>query len=479
MKRPSLVHNYLYSSLITILNVAMPVITYPYLARVLGPDNMGRLSIGAALANYFIVLASLGFPLYGVRAIAQARANADRLSQTASELTLLSFVASIISTLLYMVLILIIPVYRHDFKLLTIFGATIFGTTMSLDWFFQGIEEFKYIGIRNAILRVALVIAMFLFVRNSKDTIIYASLFPISMAISILLNPFLIKQHTHLRLYNISPFRHLKSAFIFLLVSFAITAYTNMDMLILGLRSTPVQAGYYTISLRLSRLVVSIAATLSTVMLPRLSELIGRDEEEFTRLTKRSFQLVLLFSLPSAIGLCVVAPDLVHLFAGSQYKAAVDSLRITAWLIPVVSISNFLQMQILMPKKLESKMLISFVIGGSIGFIITWSMVLYHGQIGAALGMLLTETAVATIQLIFSGRDQLRLFESKIVMRYIVGALICGGGALLPYFVLHIGFVRLAVSTSLGILIYMTYLLILKDDIIHALFHRRSLKQST
>ncbi|MBL8968646.1 MAG: flippase [Spirochaetaceae bacterium] len=465
-RRGSILGNFLYSSLTTLLNVLVPLATYPYLARVLGPDNMGRLGVAGSFANYFIVAAGLGFATYGVRSIAAARRDRTDLNRRSTELFVIAAAADLLASIAYFAAILAVPRYREDFGLFALFGVTVVATPAAIDWYFRGIEEFRFIGLRNAAIQIAYVAALFAVVHRPEDTTAYAGLLAAVAVAGAAANLWTARRYASLETKGLRPRSHLAPMGVFALLSFAITAYTNLDFLFLGLVSPSREAGLYSISLRLVRMVTTVTATLSGVLLPRLSLLAGSDEEEFKRIIKTSASAILLFSLPAAAGVFAVSEDLALLFGGSLFSESATSLRILAAMIPVVACSNFLQMQFLIPRGRERALLVSFGVGLAVTGAAMALLVKPYGQIGAAWGMLAGEAAVLAAQAFLCGRAELRsVVDPRRLAGYVLGSVACGGGATLPRAFMDAGPARLATSVFAGCLLYSAFLFAVREPL--------------
>jgi O-antigen/teichoic acid export membrane protein len=461
----SISSNFLYSSLTTVLTIVAPLVTYPYVSRVLGPENMGRLGVASSFSNYFIVAAGLGFATYGVRAVAAARSEGGPgFNKKATELIILAIAADVIATVGYFAAIALVPRYRSDIGLFAIFGLTVIAVPLGIDWFFKGIEEFRYIGLRNTALQPIFIVLLFILVRTRSDAPRYALLFVASSVAGMLLNVYTARRFVRLDFRGIKPAGHLGPMLIYALMSFAITGYTNFDFLFLGLVSSTREAGYYSIGIRLARMSTTVAATLSGVLLPRLSSLVGRDEGEYRRILKNSFSAILLFAIPAAVGLAVTSDDLAFAFGGRAFAASAVSVRICALVVPIVSVTNFLQMQLFIPRQRERQLLLSFVLALAVTGAAMALLVRPLGQEGAAWGMVLGEGSVLAALVLFAGRTELRdIFGLSRLWKYFAGAAACGAAAFAPRLILAGGFVRLGLSIAAGILAYAIALLALRD----------------
>jgi len=458
--------NFLYSSLTVVLNVAVPLVTYPYIARVLGPENMGRLGIAGSFANYFIAAASLGFATYGVRTIAKSRQRSSReFAGQSTELFVLSLISGALAAAAFYFTIAIVPRYRAELPLFALFGITILTTNASIEWFFRGVEEFRFIGLRNVLLQILSVTLLFIVIRNDGDTLAYAALLSGIAILGASLNLGAARRFVKPAFTAIHPGRHLGPMLVFTLFAFAITAYTNLDFLFLGLASDPLQAGLYTISIRLTRMIVTVTATLSAVLLPRLSHLAGNDEDEFHRILNNSARAIMLFSLPAATGIAATSNDIARFFGGPGFADAAGSLRILALMVPVVACSNFLQLQILVPRGRERQTLLSFGVGIAVTAISMAFLVRPFGHRGAALAMLFGECSVLIFHSLLCLRfERASLPKIEYLPRYLVAALLSAGVAWLPAAFMAPGILRLCLSVTAGVIAYLLYLLVVRDD---------------
>ncbi len=478
-QRRSVVANFLYSSMSSVLNALVPLITYPYIARVLGPENMGKLGVAGSLSGFFLVAGTLGLPIYGVRLVAQNRGRPRELGRISAELAILQMGAALLATVFFAVLVASVPRYRAEPLLFTAFGATILVAGLNFDWFLQGVEEFKYIGLRNTVVKALSIALLFVVVRSKSDYIVYAFFFAGFSALTIGLNARTCLRHVRPTIAGFHPFSHLGPMAVFTLTAVAVTAYTNLDFLFLGLLADNGESGFYNISIRLVRTLGFITATLSGVLLPRLSTLAGSDEEGFSGMLGDSFNAILLFSLPSAAGIFVTADDFIRIFAGSQYAGAGASLRITAFIVPIAALSNFLQVQVLVPRGKETPTLLSFGAGIVAGSAVLAALVGPLGHVGAAFGMLAAEGAVLAVQAALVGRKELsRFVEPGRVLSYAAGGLFCGAAAALPHAFMPGGGLRLVVSVFAGAAVYLAFLALIKDDILSRLVKKLTGKKN-
>jgi len=425
--------NLLYTIAFNAINILTPLITYPYVSRVLGPAGLGNVGVANGLAAYFLAFAGIGLVPYGVRAIAVERSEPQKLAQTYSELFLTQLVVSIVAFVAYIAVVLFSPVYSRTLLLFIVVGIQIVLTPLGLDWFFQGLEEFRFIGIRNMVLQCANVAALFIFVKKPDDFVVYAGISTaMTLIYAIISIPKAISLSRFAPFSELNPSRHLGGLVSFTAMSFLIAAYTNADFLALGLLSTPEEAGYYTIPIKIARLTAVLGSSLSTVLLPKLSASIGAGDDDGVRdMLRHSSSFLLLFILPAAAGIFCTAPLLVEIFGGSGYKASVNTLRLGAFLVPAFTLQSYFQMQVLVPRRKEKKLLLAYGVGLVVAVFANFALTGRLGHNGAMISSLLAELAVIAVECSAIGWNGiLDLFDGRALVHYLCGMILVAGVAL-------------------------------------------------
>ncbi len=458
--------NFLYAGLGPVLNALVPLVAYPYIARIFGPEHMGTLGVASSLSGFFLVIASLGLPLYGVRETARNRKDPVALGRLLTELFSLQIVVSVLSTAAYMLLVFSVPRYRAEPLVFAAFGATILVAGCNVDWFLQGIEEFRYMGIRNTVIKALSLALLFLVVRRREQYVLYSFFFAGFNASTIALNLRAASFHAKPSFQGVRPLLHLRPMVVFTITAAAATAYTSLDFLFLGLIADRGQSGFYNISIRLVRTFGFVTATLSGVLLPRLANIVSDDEQGFRRTLSDSLRAIMMIALPVAVGVLAVADDFILVFAGAQYDGAGASLRITAAIIPVAAVSNFLQVQVLVPRGRERPTLLSFAAGIVVGVAALYALVGPYGHRGAAAGMLAAECAVLAVQAAIVGRRELgAIVDGRGIGKYAAGAVAGGAAALLVVRADAPVGPRLAAAIGTGGLVYFLFLVFVRDDL--------------
>ena len=459
--------NFLMAIILKGSSIIFPLITLPYVNRVIGPVGTGSVTFAWSATEYFCLFALLGLPTYGIRAVARVRDDATELSRTVQELLIINLVASIISYIAFFFSLFYIPKFQTERLLLCINIVRIFFNMIGMEWFFQGIEQYRYITVRQISFKVLSLLAMFLFVRSPKDYIIYGSLSIISNACSNTLNFIHAGKYiTRRPLYNYNFGRHIKSIIFFLAITAATTLYTNMDAVMIGFLLNNKNVGYYELAVKVEQVLCLVVTSLGMVLLPRITYYLSKgDTNRFISLIGKSYHFVILASVPMSVFFFFSAEYVIDVLGGNLYYNAIPSLQIVIFSLIPLGISNIARMQILAPTNREKISMIVAFVGVGVNFLVNGLLIPVVGIKGAAIGTLVTETVVALIQ-VWMTRDVFYKVRKEIDYRKV---LLSVGAAFL---VLHMSnrvivmpaFFRLIVLATLFFGTYGILLLILKDS---------------
>ena len=392
--------NFLMAIILKGSSIIFPLITLPYVNRVIGPVGTGSVTFAWSATEYFCLFALLGLPTYGIRAVARVRDDVTELSRIVQELLIINFVASVISYIAFFLSLIYIPKFQSERLLLCINIVRIFFNMIGMEWFFQGIEQYRYITVRQITFKVLSLLAMFLFVRSPKDYIIYGSLSIISNACSNTMNfvhagKYIIRRP----LYNYSFKRHIKPIVFFLAITAATTLYTNMDAVMIGFLLNNKSVGYYELAVKVEQVLCLVVTSLGMVLLPRITYYLSKgDNNRFISLIGTSYDFVILVSVPMSVFFFFSAKYVIDVLGGNMYYKAIPSLQIVIFSLIPLGISNIARMQILAPTNREKVSMLVAFFGVGVNFLVNGLLIPIVGIKGAAIGTLVTETVVAIIQ---------------------------------------------------------------------------------
>jgi O-antigen/teichoic acid export membrane protein len=468
MKSPSLKRNYLFNTILLSANILFPLITFPYITRILGPIGVGKVQFVQAFADYFRLFASLGIPLYGLREIARVRNDPDNLRRTFSELIIISFAANVIAVAVYASLFAFIPKMQIDKDLFLVFGAYVFLNFLSLDWFFQGIEDYRIITIRSIAVKIATVIAIILVIKKEEDFTRYGAVVMLSFAAANVLNFFFSQKKAHLRFTGLNLSRHFSGILKTFLMAVIVKLYIGLDKIMIGFISGDEFVGYYALGEKVVRILLVLVTSLSTVLLPRVSNLFETGQEEkFHELLGKSIRFMFAIGIPMTIGTIVLAPNLSSLFGGEKFEPSVNALRLLSLMILPSGFASIAGLQILYASGREKSYLVSLLAGSVVALTLNLLLIPKYKHVGAAAATAIASYVGVLIQCYFA-RIELRgkiftLGNGKIL----AGSAVIAGFLLLIYPYLSkdggdIGKISIAVAGS-GVL-YIVSLLLFRES---------------
>lgn len=464
----SIKKNFIINGIKIFFNLIFPIVTFPYISRVLGPTGIGKITFATSITNYFLLFTNLGIPLYGIREIARVRENRLKLSKSFSEILFLNLITTIIGMIVFIIFFQL-KLFGNDIKLFQIMSLNIIFTFIGVEWYFQGMENYIYITKRSIIFKIISIILMFIFVNKKEDIVIYAGILVFALVGANILNFFKVKKEILISFKNLNIKKHLKPILTIFSMNIAISIYTNLDSVMLGYRSNEYSLGIYSASSKMIHLVLGIVTSLGAVLLPRISNyIINKQEKELKEILENTLTFLLALSVPCVIGIILTADEIIKIFSGNEFIEAVKTMRILSPVIFFIAFSNFLGIQILYPRGEEKKVLYSVIVGAIINFSLNWLLIPKYAQNGAAVATVIAEGFVLLVQ-IFLGYKCLKfkIFTSE-NLKVILANIFLGIGALLitNYFTGKSIIVNLLLKIILGILIYIIVLIILKEKFI-------------
>jgi len=392
----SIKRNFAYNVLLNLSKVIFPLITAPYISRVLEPDGIGLFNFARTYAEYFALFAVLGIPTYGIREVAKVHEDKSRLSRLVSELISVSFIATIIVTSIYVASIFLIGQLDENRMLFLVTGFLLYLAPLRTDWYYSGLEQFKYITLRSVIIRTISIVCMFVFVRTKSDLLIYVILNVGGTICGDVWNYVkLLQSGIKPQLTFVGLKKHLSPLFILFASSVAISVYTVLDTLMLGFMADYQQVGFYNSATHISKAVMTIVTSLSAVAIPKMSQYYKAKEfDRINDLVNKSFLLVSFIAFPAAVGLACLAPTFVPLFFGSEFGGTIIPLMILSLLIIVIGLNNIPCIQILVGLGYDRLFCYSVLMGTVSNFLLNLILIPVWGADGAAIASVCAEILV-------------------------------------------------------------------------------------
>ena len=301
------------------MNLAFPVITFPYASRILAPEGIGKINFANSIVAFFVTLALLGTNSYATREAAKIRDDKYALSKFTKEILFINIFSTVFSYLFFFILVFTVKKFENYTVLLLICSIKIFFMIFGMDWLYAATEEFQYITIRSIIFQIISIVFLFLFVRSPNDLYWYA-LFGILSAVGSNICNFI-----HSRLYvdlsihcKLEVSKHLKYIFTFFGMTLVANVYAVLDTTMLGFLTNDTQVGYYSAATKIVKMIIGILTSLATVLLPRLSYCIEKqDKNVFSSLLEKSMSVFWLLSMPMTVGIFLLTTPLLSTFWNS------------------------------------------------------------------------------------------------------------------------------------------------------------------
>ena len=454
--------------LLTMSSIIFPIITFPYVSRILLPVGTGRVSFATSVVAYFAMFAQLGIPTYGISACAKIRDDKEKLTQTVQELFIINMIMSIIAYLVLGIAIFRIERLYRDRVLILIISLTIIFNAIGFEWLYKALEQYTYITIRSVIFKFIALIAMFLLVHEQTDYIYYGAITILASSASNILNFLNIHKYISLaprKKYNLK--RHMKAVMVFFAMSCATTIYTNLDTVMLGFLKTEQEVGYYNAAVKIKSILVSLVTSLGTVLLPRASYYVEKGlKDEFYRITKKALNFVILIATPIFIYFTIYAREGIYFLSGTAYAGSVIPMQIIMPTLLFIGMTNIMGIQMLIPLGKEKYVLYSEIWGAITDLILNWILIPRLGAAGAAIGTVVAEIVVWCVQFHYLKEDVIIIYKQIHYARIIFAILAGSVASLWIKQMACTSFVKLVLSSIVYFGIYFGILLVKRETLV-------------
>ena len=395
----SIKKNFMYNVAYQILLILLPLITTPYISRVLGSDGVGTYAYTYTIANYFMLAAMLGVKNYGNRSIAAVRDNKELLGKTFWQIYGLQFWCSIIVLAAYLIFVF---VFEKDYRTIALIqGIYVFSGLLDISWFFFGMEEFKITVVRNIVVRLISLACIFIFVRSSADLWKYTLIMTMGIFCSQGYLWFYIRRFVNWCRPNRKDMqKHLRAELVLFIPIIAVSLYKMMDKIMLGQMSTITQVGYYESSEKILNIPLGVITALGTVMLPRMSNLAAKGKiEESRKYIYNSMIFAMFLASAMMFGIAGIAEDFVPLFLGEGYLSCIGLLHVMAPTIPFMAWANVIRTQYLIPNREDRSYIISVILGAVVNLVVNSMLIPRMAAMGAVIGTVCAEGSVCVCQI--------------------------------------------------------------------------------
>ena len=398
----SLKGNFIYSTILTFSTYLVPLMVFPYISRILGVDSIGAIDTIDNIIDYCILFSMMGMSTLGIREIAKYKNDKNRLQETFNNLFWLNVISTIVVFFFLIVTTICIPTLQQRIVLLTIGSFKLFANLFWIEWFYRGLEDFKYITIRSVIVRLLFIVSVFVFIKEKSDFTLYYILFVSIVIINAICNWTYKRNKVSLRFKHIALKTYAKPFIILGVFAMLSAIYTKLSIPVLSFTCGDTEAGYYATATRMYQVVIALISSLISVLIPRMSVLIREGNyREISHLFELAFKLLFFISLPIIWYVEFLAPDIIMIFAGSGFEQAAIPMRIVIFQVLIIGSEQIYIMQLLIPLNKDKKVAVAGLCG-----VITWAILstilvpLWHG-IGTSIVWVATESVVLLIAIYY------------------------------------------------------------------------------
>lgn len=468
--------NYILNLINTGTQMLFPLITFPYVCRVIEADGIGQINFFQSIISYISLFTCLGIPMYAIREIARDRSDVVQMNRTAMEILLLHSMLTLLGYAIVATLCLTVPQIQVNIPLFLILSLTIFFTAIGCEWFYRGIEDFKYITIRGFIIKTVSVVLLFIFVKSKTDLLYYGCYTVFGVLGGNIFNFFRLRKYIHRENIIFSELhikRHVKPVLKVFSFSVVTSIYLQLNTVLLGFLKNALAVGYFAAATKVMQMLLMMSSCLGSVMMPRASHLIAENkEDEFNRLIQKSYDFTMAIALPMTIGLIFCAPSLITALCGVKFEHSILPSQIIAPIILMVAISNVFGIQVLFPKGKINIVTLCCGIGAVADLILNLCLIPFFSYIGTSIAYLGAEVAT-TVSMYFIGRKYIPIiYFKKSHFTYALGCIVMAfalyGLSLLQLPTLTI----LLLQGCCGVLAYFIILCICKDEMLVQILSR-------
>lgn len=466
MKKKSITRNYIYNVLYQILVIIVPLITTPYLSRVLGAENIGIYSYTLSITTYFILFGSLGVAMYGQREIAYLQDKKYERSKTFFEILLMRFITLGIALVIFYFSFVTTGDYSTYYKILIL---EIIANALDISWFFQGLEEFKKTVLRNSLVKIMSVVFIFILVKTKNNLIEYFIIYVLSNFLgNISLWLYLPKYIEKIKFKELKILRHIKPTIGLFIPQVAIQIYTVLDKTMIGsIIEDKSEVGFYEQAQKIVKLLLAIATSLGTVMVPRMANTFAvGDKEKIKEYMRKSFRFVLLLAFPLMFGIMSISNKFVPKFYGAGYDKVTYLISIISPIILVIGLSNVIGTQYLLPTKRQKEFTISVTAGAIVNFVLNLIFINLWQSIGASIATVIAECTVTAIQFYLVRKEFSILKVIKIGKNYFFASFIMLIVNIVIGSLTNGSLSSIVLQAVISVIVYFGFLIVIKDKLI-------------
>lgn len=410
-KADSILKNQIFNFSMQILNIIFPLIAIPYTTRLFGPNILGEVNFANSIVQYFMIVAIAGIPVYATREIAKNRDDSNALRKTFKEITILQAIFTGISLIAYLIFIFSVRSLRSNIYIYLFLGIQILSNAFNYVWFIQGIEKYRYAAMATFLSKFINVLLIFTLLKKREDYYIYAFIIGVTTFINVFINMITslnllknFKGTTKVEINTDNLKIHVYSILVFFLSDVAVKIYTAMDQTMLGILDSKESVGYYSMSIRLVKVLLSFVTSLAVVMIPRVSNSIKNNRtDDVKRYIGLSTNLVYLIAIPAIFGILAIGEEVISIYLGEEFLQSIVIFKIVSLNLIIIGLSNVFGMQVMIPYGKEKKFTMILSSAAIVNFVFNLILIPKLSYFGATYATILAELLV-TVWMYFEVR---------------------------------------------------------------------------
>lgn len=417
--------NYFYNLLLSLTNLLFPILSFPYVSHILGPEGIGKVQFVFSFSLYFSLVASIGIPIYGMKEIARHKNDKEGRSKVFSELITIYFMTSVSLTIIYLGVIFLFPYFNADRSMYVGAALMVLMGFSYIEWLYNGMEEFKSIALRSVLFKLVSLVLLYLLVKERTDFKMYLYIMIFSFQANNILSCFLIRDKVSLIFSGLQLRRHIMPLLFIFGTTLAASMYTEMDTVILGFLSNAKTVGLYTAAVKLSKITMPFVTSMGVILMPKIAKDFAEKNLDEVQVTlAQTFRFLVFFSIPIVFGLALLAPEFIALFSGREFLPAVSSMRILSLLPLIIGFGHLFLFLILVPAGRNREMLFCVLCGMAVSLILNFLLIPGLREIGSSIANICSEIVVTLLYFYFIRKHYTFNYEWSLFIKAVVSALI-------------------------------------------------------
>ena len=468
----SMKKNYLYNLVFTVMNMIFPLITAPYLSQVLGAESIGKVNYATSIVTWFILFASFGIPRYGIREIARNREDKKELSNAFWNLISIQLMFSLVAIIVYIFIILNVSKFNGDINLYLVMVLMIVLNVFSIDWFYQGIEEYGYITKRNVIFKLISIVLIFLVIKEKEHYIFYAGINIFALSFNNILNYLNIKKYVDKKVYKYKIKFYLSELKFYFMTTLVLALYTQLDQVMIGSISTK-DLAFYLRGKMILGVGFSVVNSLTAIFIPRVAYLVENNYVGYKEIIEKSINYIYLLALPCMMGIFLLAEEIMLFLGGVEFIEAKYALYIMCFIILTSSLGGWQVNQILLPHKKEKLAFKLQAMTAIVSVSLNIILIPKYSYSGAAIAWFIAEVILVVAEAIVIKKEIKEIkvnYVNKSCRKYLIAVFTMGVSVVVVKSLIQSNLVVLLLSISIGVLVYFGVIILLKEEIIYNMF---------